>query len=58
MFRKVDDASMGNVFAAFMAVLSNEDPGEEAISVAPDTLQQMALLAAQSLSRHIMERHS
>ena len=58
MFREVEDESAGNVFAALMAVLANENPGEEAISVAPDTLQQMALLAAQSLSRHIMERYS
>ena len=58
MFRKVEDDSMGNVFAALMAILANDDPGDEAVSVAPETLQQMALLAAQSLSRHIMERHS
>jgi hypothetical protein len=47
---------MMEVFGAYMAIVSNkEDSGD--VPVDPKTLQQMAVLAAQSLSRHLVERY-
>ncbi len=56
MFEKVDAESMTEVFGAYMAIVSNKDAPEE-VSVSSETLQQMAVLAAQSLSRHLVERY-
>lgn len=57
MFEKVDAESMTEVFGAYMQIVGHKDPGEEDISVDPQTLQQMAMLAAQALSRQITERY-
>ena len=56
MFAEVDAESMTQVFGAYMAIISNKDAPDE-VPVDSQTLQQMALLAAHSLSRQLVERY-
>ena len=57
MFSEVDADSMTEVFGAYMAIATNTESGDEDVQVDPKTMQQMALLAAQALSRHLVERY-